>query len=131
MQRPIKILVVEDNPGDAELVARALAKCRHGSDVFHAGCRRDAIDALSHEEFDIVLLDLSLPDSKGLAALHMIRTNHPQIPVINLTSLDDRDTALKAIEACAQDYLIKDKLTSELLERSMSYAIQRQQQAAE
>ncbi len=84
-----------------------------------------AIQYLSNDRFDVVLLDLSLPDSFGLETLKKLQALAPDIPVVVLTGADDRDLALQAMAIGAQDYLVKDQLSAPLLERAIRYAIER------
>lgn len=84
-----------------------------------------AIDYLRRDRFDVVLLDLSLPDSFGLDTLRTLQDFIPDIPVVVLTGADDRELALQAMATGAQDYLVKDRISAQLLERSIRYAIER------
>jgi signal transduction histidine kinase len=83
------------------------------------------IQYLSRDRFDVVLLDLSLPDSFGLDTLRTLQEFIPDIPVVVLTGADDRELALQAMATGAQDYLVKDRISGQLLERSIRYAIER------
>ena len=121
-----KVLFVEDNPDDAELLMEALRS--EGSAhiaVVHLSRLREALEQLKGEDFDIVLLDLGLPDSEGLDTLHHVLANAPDQPVVVLTGLDDEQVGISAVRAGAQDYLVKGKVNGSLLERSLRYAIER------
>jgi len=83
------------------------------------------IEYLSRDRFDVVLLDLSLPDSFGLDTLRKLQAIAPDIPVVVLTGADDRALSLQAMATGAQDYLVKDRISAQLLERSIRYAIER------
>ncbi|HEY9724837.1 MAG TPA: ATP-binding protein [Chroococcales cyanobacterium] len=83
------------------------------------------IQYLSCDRFDVVLLDLSLPDSFGLDTLRTLQAFAPDIPVVVLTGADDRELSLQAMATGAQDYLVKDRISAQLLERSIRYAIER------
>lgn len=89
----------------------------------------EAIAQLKKSSFDVVLLDLSLPDSQGLNTVTKLHTEVPDIPIVVLTGLDDRDVALQAVVQGAQDYLVKGKITAELLDRTIKYAIEREHTA--
>ena len=78
-------------------------------------------------EFDIILLDLGLPDSFGLETLKKLQVFKVVPPVVVMTGLDDEDTALAALREGAQDYLVKNRLTSEKIFRSIKYSIERKQ----
>ena len=127
----VRVLLIEDNPGDAGLV-RAMLSEAPGVEF-----RVERVDALlpgmvriGRGEIDIVLLDLSLPDSQGLAGLTAIRNAAPSIPVVVLTGLADEDVAHEAVRCGAQDYLIKGELSGGALARTLSYAVLRQRNQA-
>jgi diguanylate cyclase (GGDEF)-like protein len=120
------ILLVEDNPGDARLLHEALADA--GPFRFElTRCERlgDALKALAGDRFDVVFLDLSLPDSLGLDTFFRVHRAAPNVPIIVLTGSCDETLAVKAVKAGAQDYLVKGEVEARLLVRSMRYAIER------
>jgi PAS domain S-box-containing protein len=123
----IRVLLVEDNPGDARLIREML---RQPDDIrFHLDIRDSLEDGLRHlqqQTADVVLLDLSLPDSSGLEGIGRLHTSFPALPVVVLTGFDDRTLGLQALQAGAQDYLIKGTVDGNLLQRALHYAIQRQ-----
>ena len=124
----IKILLVEDNPGDARLFLELVHSASAGADrpkVEHASRLALALDVLSHESVDVVILDLSLPDEQGLATLTRLHGHSPNIPIVVLTGLDDEALAVKALRAGAQDYLVKGRVDGDLLLRSLRYATER------
>ncbi|MCA9258236.1 MAG: hybrid sensor histidine kinase/response regulator [Planctomycetales bacterium] len=120
-----RLLLIEDNPGDAELVSRALARATQRCEVEMHIRLRDALARDDLTEFDVALADLSLPDACGLQCVRQLRERAPQLPCIVLTSLASDAMADEAIEAGAQDYLVKDRINPEQLERAMRYAMQR------
>ncbi len=124
----IRLLLIEDNPGDARLVREHLADAS-GSQNFHlthASTLREAVGfASSDEEPDIVLLDLSLPDSFGLDTLARWQAAAPAVAVIVLTGSDDEALAVAAVREGAQDYLVKGNIDGALLVHSLRYAIER------
>lgn len=106
--KPIKILLVEDNPGDARLLQIALDEA--GTNQFaltHAKRHDEALRYLEDEGFDVVLLDLSLPDSQGLDTFTSTRAKAPEVPIIMLTGLDNEAFALESMQHGAQDYFVK------------------------
>jgi len=122
----IRLLLVDDDPVDAALACTALSGA-NGS-RFHvekATRLKEAIELLKSSSFDVMLLDLGLPESHGLETLARIRRETHRVPVIVLTGLADAETALHALDEGAQDYLVKDEVTSQSLTRSIRYAIQR------
>ena len=122
----INVLAIEDNPDDAELVRRMLEKVRDPSFTFVPAPRlADGLKLLRESSFDIVLLDLGLPDSMGMDSVLEIRNQSPTIPIIVFTGIADDEVALKALHLDVQDYLTKGQIDSNLLARAIRYAIER------
>ncbi len=122
----IKILLIEDNPGDARLIQEYLSDLKNIEYSLQTADKLQiGIEILENEFIDVVLLDLNLPDSQGLTGVEQVFNIAPNIPVIVLTGLNDETTAINAVKMGAQDYLVKDKVESELLIRSIRYAIER------
>jgi PAS domain S-box-containing protein len=126
--KSIRTLLIEDKAGDARLVREALidAKDVHFQ-LTHFERLAPALELLSTEVIDIVLLDLFLPDESGLKTLDRIHTAAPNVPIVVLTGMDDHELALRALQEGAQDYLVKGNVESDLLSRSIRYAIERAQ----
>jgi signal transduction histidine kinase/DNA-binding NarL/FixJ family response regulator len=121
-----RILLVEDNPGDARLLQEALREIDSPPfELIHVDHFNAAIECLKQECFGAVLLDLSLPDAKGIDSVVRMQREANDIPIIVLTGLDDDAVALDAVRAGAQDYLIKGQIDGRLLVRSVSYAVER------
>jgi glutamate dehydrogenase (NAD(P)+) len=120
-----RVLVIEDSPTHAELFARILEKA--GFQVERAARLSAGLERLAAGGIDAVLLDLTLPDSEGLETFYRVRghTQSPAVPVVILTGTDDIKLGAKAVEAGAQDYLIKLQLTPAALTRSLHYALER------
>lgn len=125
----IKVLLIEDNPDDALLVNRLLNGCSQNLfETTHAPLVSKAMDLLTRDEFDAILLDLSLPDGHGLEIVERMYKVDPAKPIIVLTgSAHDEMLATKAIQRGAQDFLPKDGLTVFLLSRTIRYAIERKE----
>ena len=121
----ITVLMIEDNPIHARLIQNLLDASDLTYDLLTADSLAKGIERLDQGKIDVVLLDLVLPDSAEIATLESVRAAAPNIPIIVLTSLDDVSLAAKAVEAGAQDYLIKTDVNSMLLARSIHYAIER------
>lgn len=122
----INVLLIEDDSGDTYLLQALLSSAEPVS--FHLVCAdrlATGLDHLSRNDFDIILLDLSLPDSRGLSTIDKVRLHTPNVPIVVLTGLDDEDTAMQAVQAGAQDYLSKDHLDHNMLTRSIRYAVER------
>jgi len=122
----LKVLVIEDNPDDAVLLQEYLGE----SDDPHFEVQRadSLIAGLGRVRFvapDVLLLDLSLADSQGLETVVRAREEAPEVPIVVLTGLNDEDVAVKALQEGAQDYLVKSRVNSASLVRSIKYAIQR------
>ena len=123
----VKILLVEDNVADADLIAEILAQTQNiDFELVSQSRLRRALDLIVQEQFDVILLDLSLPDSQGLDTLAEVKAKATQTPIIILTALNDENTATEAVRQGAQDYLIKGELQWQLLTRAIRYAIERQ-----
>lgn len=124
----IRILLVEDNPGDAYLLKRLLKTIEFQRfNLVHVQRLSEAIAVTQQNNFDVILLDLGLPDSQGLETLRQIQQRVPDIPIVVLTGLDNQEIAVEALRAKAQDYLVKGNMQGNLLIRSIHYAIERQQ----
>jgi signal transduction histidine kinase len=131
MNEQIAILLIEDNPADARLIQEALLDTAQDHptstrfDLSLANRLSAGLGVLARGNVDVILLDLSLPDSKGLSTLLSISARAPALPIIVMTGLDDETVAVGALQAGAQDYLIKGELDSNLLVRAIRYAIER------
>lgn len=121
----MKILLMEDNPGDARLIQEALWGAPGRFTINVAERLADGLNALHSESFDVVLLDLSLPDSRGLETLEQVQKRFSHVPVVILTASDDNDLAIRSVQMGAQDYLVKGQSDGILLRRVMAYAIER------
>jgi len=124
--KPYKVLVIEDNPADVGLIREMLADARDSAfELEHAPRLAAGLKRLAAGPFDVVLLDLSLPDSEGPETLSRVRAEAPKVPIVIVTGLSDLTRAAKAAEEGAQGYLIKGKVDSNTLARAIRYAIQR------
>jgi len=132
LETPLKLLLVEDNPGDARLVREMLSEAEgQAFEVHWVDNLLAALESLARDSFDVVLTDLSLPDSQGLEAFNAIQSHAPGMPVVVLTGLDDERAALGAVQGGAQDYFVKGRLNSESLARALRYAVIRQVKSSE
>ncbi len=128
----IELLLVEDNQGDFIIIREMIKGVRsfQGFDNTQFGLTRaasfqEAINFLGEKRFDIILLDLSLPDAQGLETFYSMRAIASNIPIVVTTGSDDNTRALSAVKAGAQDYLVKGTFDSASLIRSINYAIER------
>lgn len=122
----IQVLVIEDNPGDARLVKEALSEAKGTRfDVHIAERLGEAIDRLGEGGIDVILLDLGLPDATGFDGITRIHAEVTTVPIVVLTGSDDEALARGAVKAGAQDFVVKGKLTSDVLVRTLRYAIDR------
>ncbi len=123
---PLRILLVEDSPSDAALLQESLTQNSLGSFVFrHAETLAGALQLLGQQSFDLMLLDLSLPDSTGTETYLRARAAVPQLPIVLLTSVEDEDVGLAAVRGGIQDYLIKGQAYGRQTARAIRYAIER------
>ncbi|MFB6299084.1 MAG: hybrid sensor histidine kinase/response regulator [Halobacteriales archaeon] len=132
----LDVLLVEDNPGDARLVehhlnAPQVADIAGEVTLGHAETLSDGLEKLDRASYDIMFLDLGLPESTGLTTLERALEEISRIPIVVLTGLDNRETAVQSIQRGAQDYLPKDGLDADTLARALRYAVERHQQEKE
>jgi diguanylate cyclase (GGDEF)-like protein len=126
MLQSIRALVVEDDPAYAGLLRETLADaCGEGAAIQCATRLSSALAVLMAAPHDLVLLDLGLPDSRGLDTVVALRNEAPDVPVVVVTSLPDEGLAISALQAGAQDYLIKDEIDTRVLKRAIRYALER------
>ncbi len=119
------ILLIEDNPGDRDLILAYLEETEKAIQIETAGSLHEASQILGKNHFNIALLDLALPDSMGLNTLRQFKWLAPEVPTIVLTGLSDEKIGIEAIRTGAQDYLVKGHVSANLLLRSLRYAIER------
>ncbi|MDB9517792.1 EAL domain-containing protein [Roseofilum reptotaenium CS-1145] len=124
----IQILLIEDNRAEARLLQERLKQAPSMEvELTHVSRLSEALNQLEEQVFKIILLDLSLPDAQGLESLNPLMEKVPDVPIIVLTNNTDSALAVEAVRQGAQDYLIKRQLNTELLTRSLRYAIERKQ----
>jgi signal transduction histidine kinase len=124
----IKILLVEDHIAEARLLQEILKGAKFKEFfLVHTNRLGEALERLAREDFAIILLDLTLPDSQGLGSLKPLIDKAPQIPIVVLTNTNDEQLALEAVRCGAQDYLVKREVNLDILVRSICYAIERKQ----
>jgi sigma-B regulation protein RsbU (phosphoserine phosphatase) len=122
----IRVLLVEDNPGDARLIQELLIEARSARfETVVAARLSEAQEALAQGDFQLILLDLSLPDSQGIDTFHHTAAIAPSVPLIVLSGLDDEALALQTVKEGAQDYLVKGQVDPRSLARSIRYAMER------
>jgi PAS domain S-box-containing protein len=127
-QKPLQVLLVEDNAGDVRLFREMFRNERPGSfELTHVGRMDEAELHLARGATDIVLVDMGLPDEHGLASVRRSLAAAPNVPVIVLTGLEDEALAAEAMKAGAQDYLIKGQIENRALPRALRHAIERHQ----
>jgi len=127
----IHLLLIEDSPDDALLIREFLVDSRRADfEVVHADLLSRALEFLSGGGIDVVLLDLQLPDSRGLDTFRHVQEAAPGVPVVVLSGFEDEDTALHAVQQGAQDYLVKGQVQPAELDRIVRYAIERNRTSA-
>lgn len=126
IEKTIKILLIEDNMGDYRLIEDMLKEIEDFiPELAHADRLTSGLDSIAKNGKDIIITDLSLPDSSGIHTFYQVLSHAKGIPIIILTGFDDVNMAIKALREGAQDYLIKEKLNSYMLKRAICYAIER------
>ena len=122
----VKVLLIEDNPDHAQLAQSMLSEPdSSGFDVSHVIRLKDALEYLQKQNPDVILLDISLPDNSGLGSVTRIKEAYPRLPIVVLSADDDEGHAFQAVQMGAQDYLVKGQGDSNLIQRSIRYAIER------
>ena len=122
----LDILLVDDNPDDVLLIQEMLKEVRDPKiNLENADRLSSGLNILTDDNIDVVLLDLSLPDSHGLETIIRILDCREEIPIIVLTGLDDEEMGRNAVQTGAQDYLVKDEVNGNILLRAIRYAIER------
>lgn len=127
-EKDIKILLIEDDPDDVLLLKKFLEKAVWKPAEFNIHLEehlQGAMDRLEKESFDIILLDLSLPDSQGVETLKNLTKKYPDLPIVVITGFDDEGLALESLRQGAQDYLIKGNVDSYSLPRTIHYSLER------
>ncbi|ELY58931.1 bacterio-opsin activator domain-containing protein [Natronolimnohabitans innermongolicus] len=140
----LEIVLIEDNPGDARLIQEMLRgteelaqrvspddSAGRTPEITRANRLEDGLETLEQLSADVVLLDLNLPDSEGLETLETVHAESDATPIVVLTGVRDQQVGVQAIQRGAQDFLVKDEVTSELLVRTIHHAIERARQERE
>ena len=121
-----KVLLIEDDPADAQLIMEILREePEHAMEILQVSNLADGLKALERGGIDVVLLDLTLPDSSGHNTFAMLLEHVSTIPVIVLTGMDDKEMAIRIVQEGAQDYLVKSLVDYTMLARSIRYSIER------
>jgi signal transduction histidine kinase len=130
---PVRLLVIEDNPGDVDLIRAMLSEARETAyEIVAASRLAEGIDRLKQDKsIALVLLDLSLPDSTGMETLRKLLGEAEETPIVVLTVLDEETSGVEAVKCGAQDYLVKDRTDGPSLARAVRYAIERSKLEAE
>ena len=125
-ERSTRVLLIEDNPGDADLIRLRLVESSSPVDVSCAQRLSDGLASISEMRPSVVLLDLNLPDSHGAETFRKVLAKAPDVPVVILSGQDDEALAVKALHQGAQDYLVKGAFGRGELDRAMRHAMERQ-----
>jgi two-component system cell cycle response regulator len=127
----LRVLVIEDSPEHMRLIQAILDE--EGEEFAAEGAVRlsEGLGRLAGEAFDVVLLDLMLPDSSGIDTFARLRDEGPDVPVVVLTGVDDEGLAVEAVRLGAQDYLVKGRTENEGLRRAIRYAVERHRMQSE
>ncbi len=124
----VKILLIEDNLASARLLQEFLMQAQlQEFSLVHVKRLGEALQELSKCNYDVILLDLTLPDSQGLSSLPPLIGQAPSVPIVVLTNTNDEKLAIEAVRQGAQDYLVKRQVNVDVLVRSLRYAIERKQ----
>ena len=122
---PVQILLVEDNPADARLFQELLADAETPFSTEQVRTLAEALRRLERGGIDVMMSDLSLPDSQGIETFEKLHAAAPHVPLIVLSGMDDETLAVETVRRGAQDYLVKGRADTHLLVRSIRYALKR------
>lgn len=123
MDTPIIALAIEDDSADFFLLERIFKKGQ-AKRLDRAQCLKDGLDSVARQDYDVILLDLSLPDSRGMDTVKEFMAIDTA-PIVVLSGLDDKETAFESVKLGAQDYLVKGSFNADLLFRTIRYAMER------
>ncbi len=126
LNKVVKVLLIEDNPADGRLISemfKDISKPKY--ELINFTTLKDGLDYLEWDYADILLIDLSLPDSSGFETFKKAHELHPRLPIVILSGLNDEELAINAVKYGAQDYLMKGDINNRLLSRALNYAIER------
>jgi PAS domain S-box-containing protein len=121
----MKVLLIEDNPGDVRLVQEMLKETASNFRIHVAAALEEGLQFLASHDIDVVLLDLGLPDSYGLETLTKLQTKASHLPIVVTTSVEDEALAVRAVQRGAEDYLVKGQVEKGMLRRALLYAVER------
>ncbi|HYG22465.1 MAG TPA: SpoIIE family protein phosphatase [Verrucomicrobiae bacterium] len=125
-QQRLKILLIEHDPGFTRAITEMLQQARDiSAELSSAPNLHAGFSVLNRNQFDVIVLDVAVPDGAGLANISLLKAQAPRLPIIAAGNADSETVAVEAVQAGAQDYLVKDQLTCGWLERSIRYAIER------
>ncbi len=123
--RPLNVLLIEDNPGDAKLIQFRLSETDRKYNIQTIDRLELACDLLKKSRFDVILLDLGLPDSQGLDTFNKLYEHEKNIPIVILSGINDEKRSMQSVSLGAQDYLAKSFADTQLLIRTINHAIER------
>jgi DNA-binding response OmpR family regulator len=122
----LKILLIEDNLAEARLFQEFFKEIKSQEfNLVHVQKLQNGINKLNSETYDLILLDLTLPDSDGLSSIPQLLDKDPNTAIVVLTNTNDTELAIEAVRQGAQDYLVKRQVKPDILVRSCKYAIER------
>lgn len=119
------LLLIEDNPADIDLIKILLKDCSIKHELHQANTLYDGVDTIKNKNIDLILLDLTLPDSSGFKTLTNLLEKITNVPIIVLTGVNNEIVGNQAIKAGAQDFLVKGQFDGKLLGRAIRYSLQR------
>jgi signal transduction histidine kinase len=132
---PTTVLLIEDSPADVRAIEKMLVEAAafrpSTFKLVHASSLASGLARLVNTVFDVILLDLTLPDSQGINTISSVRSLAPKVPIITMTDVEDELLAIEAMQQGTQDYLVKGKVNGNSLARAIRYAIERQRMVAE
>ncbi len=126
--RPIKVLLIEDDPNHASALEAMLERVKEFDYVLvHCYKLHDGLEELKNTKFDVILLDLRLPDSEGISTFRAVHSNFPEIPIVIFTALFNHEIALQSLKEGAQEYLFKGEFDGQDLSTAIMHSMARVQ----
>src|SRR2546423_7126182 len=125
MEPAVKVLLIEDSPVDSRLLRLLLSESTSSHfEITTAEKLSDGLERLNEERFDVVVSDLTLPDSRGFETFQWLRAHAPDLPILVLSGIDDENLAARGVREGAQDYLVKGRVDGHVLSRAITFAIE-------
>jgi signal transduction histidine kinase len=122
---PIRVLLIEDDPAQARLIEHLIRRSQRPFEIEWVDCLSLALERIAEGELNVVVVDLGLPDSQGIATFLAVQAADPFLPVVVMTGTDCEELAVEAVRRGAQDYIVKGQHSGATISRALQYAVER------